>query len=53
MNVTYYTVRNFVLGYGSSESNSPSKWLKAPGAKILQILRYRLEHQEISDRNKN
>ena len=50
MNVTYYTIRNLVLGYGSSESIYLSKWLKAPGAKILQILRDRLEHQEISDR---
>ena len=50
MNVTDYTIKNFVLVFGSSESISLSKWLKFPGTKILQILRNYLENQEISDR---
>ncbi len=51
MNVTDYTIRNFILGCGSSESISPSKWLKVPVSNILQSLRNRLEDQEISDRS--
>ncbi|MDJ0729769.1 MAG: Mo-dependent nitrogenase C-terminal domain-containing protein [Crocosphaera sp.] len=51
MNVTDYTIKNFVLGCGSSEPISLSKWLKFPVSKILHFLKDRLEHQEISDRS--
>ncbi|EAZ88166.1 Mo-dependent nitrogenase C-terminal domain-containing protein [Crocosphaera chwakensis] len=50
MNVTYYTIKNFVLGCGSYEPVSISKWFKSPGSRMLQSLRNRLEQQEISDR---
>ncbi len=50
MNVTDYTIKNFVLGTGSSQPVSISKWLKYPVSKVLQPLRNRLAHQEISDR---
>ena len=50
MNVTYYTIKNFVLGSQSSQPTSISKWLNYPVSKMLQPLRNRLEHQEISDR---
>ena len=51
MNVTDYTIKNFVLGSESSETISLFKWLKSPISKILQSLKDRLEHQEISDRS--
>ncbi|MEL4895880.1 Mo-dependent nitrogenase C-terminal domain-containing protein [Crocosphaera sp. Alani8] len=50
MNVTDYTIKNFVLGCESSKPISISKWLKYPISKILQIFRDRLEDQQISDR---
>ncbi|MDJ0661511.1 MAG: Mo-dependent nitrogenase C-terminal domain-containing protein [Crocosphaera sp.] len=50
MNVTDYTIKNFVLGCESSEAVSISKWLKYPVSKMLQSLKNRLERQEISDR---
>lgn len=51
MNVTDYTIKNFVLGCGSYAPVSISKWFKSPLSRMLQSLRNRLEQQEISDRS--
>ena len=50
MNVTDYTIKNFVLATGSSQPISISKWLNYSISKMLQPLRNHLEHKEISDR---